>query len=1230
MNDPLVLSTPVQVRLFGLPALLDATGTAHPLAPAAGQLLAYLLLFPAPISRERLAETLWPEQAPGYARRRLSDALYRLRRTVDPGWLRVSGSTLAIGPHPPEVDLWAFERLATSTLPEDLEQAVALYQADLLADFDADWVLPRRIAVRESFLDALLRLGQAAEAQNQPGAGTAYFRRLADEDPLREEAYQGLMRCLARNGRHVEGLEAYSRLERLLDAELGLAPTNASSELAARIRAERVIAAHHEAAPVDRFVQPPFVGRIAERARLLNRLEQARAGRGGAALVLGEAGIGKSRLLGELAAAAAWRGWQIAGSRADETHTGGVLTEALAQIVHGPRIPQLARLVPIQLRAVAARIVPALAPNRPPPAVAGREQLAGALAAVLSGLGTIAPHLIILDDLHWAAPDLWPLLADLIPLLGDAPVLIVLAGRSDELRAQAAWQQIEAWEAAGMPLIPLSGLSPAELDELAQGSGFRTQDSRFRSSTGSDGASSKNPPSGTMATGESNGAAAAVMAQLYAASNGNPLIALTLLRADALHADAPPPDLSRLVERRMALLAPELRRAVQAAAVLGARVAYTLWEGTLAAAQLAPEQLPALAGELERRGFLVPEGAGYRFAHDTLRSAIYADLPSASRQRWHTLALDIARQAHPADPQLHLYHAVGADNAPAVAAAALAAGRRALEGLAPSSAMHFFTQALDALPASAAAQRYTAVLGRYDAAAILADTAAQQRDLAILADLAARLDDPQRRMAVLRRQVELQWMLGRLHEGEALAEEGLALAQELNDAPGIAALLEAMGRIARHGGAFERAEALFRQAQQQYAALNDRLGAATITDLLGGVAWSRGDYAQAAAFHAAAADKFQALDAPFHEARALNKLGSAYWGLGDFLAARATHERSLPLCEANGDRLGMSDNLDNLGGVAWVLGDYPTAIGYYERALALRRAAHNAWGISISLGNLGSAYRLRGDAVAALRHYDEALTINRTMGRRPGEGYVQHGRGLTFLDQGRLADAQAALEAAYAIRCELQGRDGRIDTCGALALVYLADGDLDAAQQRIDEALTLLRPDDRAPLRQWIHYVAFQVARAEGHRSYALAHLRQAYQAMQATGAKLPPPERNAFFRRVPLNRDVQAALDDLATVATFRLVRADTPLGRSLAPGDYVAVAWTLATPADELITPAEARRRTVIARLIAEAQAQGAAPTDGDLAGALGVSRRTILRDMAALEAQGVHLPTRRRKAP
>jgi hypothetical protein len=145
----------------------------------------------------------------------------------------------------------------------------------------------------------------------------------------------------------------------------------------------------------------------------------------------------------------------------------------------------------------------------------------------------------------------------------------------------------------------------------------------------------------------------------------------------------------------------------------------------------------------------------------------------------------------------------------------------------------------------------------------------------------------------------------------------------------------------------------------------------------------------------------------------------------------------------------------------------------------------------------------------------------------------------------------------------------------------------------------------------------------------ALAHLAAAETAMQAISLTLAPADRDRFLQRVPQNRRVRGALASHSRSLTVRVARAGAPLGRALAPGDYVPVMWTIAAPGDALIAAKDERRRHVLRRLLAEAESQGAAPTDGDLASAVGVSRRTIERDMAALQAAG-QAPTTRRRRP
>lgn len=205
--------------------------------------------------------------------------------------------------------------------------------------------------------------------------------------------------------------------------------------------------------------------------------------------------------------------------------------------------------------------------------------------------------------------------------------------------------------------------------------------------------------------------------------------------------------------------------------------------------------------------------------------------------------------------------------------------------------------------------------------------------------------------------------------------------------------------------------------------------------------------------------------------------------------------------------------------------------------------------------------------------------------------------------------------------------DVLLSTHADLALVALAGNDAEYALANVQVALERLKADDALALRERVHYAAYRVLLAQGDRGPALDHLRQAEAAMLDLAGTLPPDARERFLQQDQLNGKVRAALDTLTRRVRISLVRQDVPLGRRLTEEDHTEVIWTIYTVEDDGIPEEAERRRHVLQRLLAEAEAQDAVPTDDDLAGALSVSRRTIRRDMGVLTAAGVALPTRRR---
>lgn len=1194
------VTTTQQIFLFGE---LETKPTLKFFGRHAQRLLVFLLLRPdQPHSRDRLASELWPEDSPAHGRRLLSDALYRLRQSIPKTWLNIQTETLTLQKQPDLwLDVWTFQQLATSGEAAQLAEAAALYRGDLAPDLEDAWLHPLREQLREAGTAVLLQLAQIAENQRNFTHAQQQYERLLALDELNEPAHCGRMRCLAGQGRLKEAVTAYDAFAQLLRQEMHLAPSTATQKLAQQLQTEWELQKQALVEPN----QTPFVGRVAERNQLLARLDKAHAGHGGLVILLGEAGIGKTRLLESLAQSANWRGWQVAWGTGEEFALPtpyAPLIAALAAALPQPRVQQLLRLVPAWWLAFLARLLPNSAaqialPHLPEGAGAQAEaDLPRALQAVLAGLQQIAPHLLLLDDVQWADPAIWPLLTALQPTLNELSLLIVVSGRANSLKRQeVAWQAIRAWEQAGATVLHLEGLLPQMLADLARAAGQEQL-------------------------------SASDLAHLHKASGGNPLLALNVLGQAEPVTAVSQPQLMNMQRRRLAALDDATLLGLQAAAILGYRFDYALWESVVTG--IGEGELPVLAGELEQRRLLVLESQGYRFPHDTLRACVYEDIPDQRRQLLHQRALVACAEFEPKATQSLLNHAVQGGVDTAVARYAHQAGEEALDRFAYREAIAHFSQTIETAAAQERNLQHSALVGRAKAYARLSEQDLLAKDLQQLQKLNEELTTAEFQIPVLKMQAEFAWNSGAQAEAALAAQKGLSLAQEVGDSRSEAVFLEMLARVARNQGDYRQAQQWIEQAQTRYVAVGDTFGHASALDKLANLAYEAGQFEQSVAMHQQAAALFRQLGAVPYEARALSGEALAQKAQGNYEQARRTHRQTLEIATAFGDRLTQWSQLVLLGNIAFELGEYATAVSWYQQALTVSRQMDNPRSLAMTLHNLGEAHREQAAWEDALAYYKEGLALNRAKGFERGEANTLNGIGLAQLGLAQPAAARQSLEAALALWQGIGERFKQSETLAGLALAHLAEADLAAAEQQLVAAFKLLEGPQVHPYwRRWVHFAAYRVYTAVGDGETAVAHLRSAAQATNDIAHKLPANERDNYWARVLINQQIIQAVQLHSEQQVIRLVKAGVPLGSALTDTDYKTIRWTIAQPTDALISSPVARRRHILQRLLAEAEAQGAAPTDADLAQALGVSRRTILRDMEALAAENMTLPTRGR---
>ncbi len=362
------------------------------------------------VPTDRLFDLLWGEEPPQNAAGSLQTFVSVLRRhmtsdrdharrliVTEPEAYRVDTDLV-------DLDLDRFDELLERSSREptrrarrSLEQALTLVHGDVLEDEPyAVWAQDLRNTYRGRVLGAHLDLAEAALAERDYGEALTNARAAVMLDGFGERAHRIEMLALYALGRQAEALEVYRRFRARLDEELGLEPTSATRTLEASILRQEEIGsllprpiAPETASASNGCVR--LLGRSAELGSLEQAIRHALDGSFALIVVDGETGVGKTRLLDELAAGLVGVRVGRAACSPLERHLPYVpLAAALREAVTGDG---LAASASTPLR----RILPELATDDG----RGFGEIE-ALEALVGLLGEQAPLVIFIDDLQWA------------------------------------------------------------------------------------------------------------------------------------------------------------------------------------------------------------------------------------------------------------------------------------------------------------------------------------------------------------------------------------------------------------------------------------------------------------------------------------------------------------------------------------------------------------------------------------------------------------------------------------------------------------------------------------------------------------------------------------------------------------------------------------------------------------------------------------------------------------
>lgn len=432
-------------------------------------LLAYLVIHRSqPQPRDRLAGLFFGERPERKAHRSLSTALWHIHRSLPDEFALLNDShAVQFDPHSHLwLDLEEFKALASRADPAALQSAIALYRGDFLDGFYDDWIISERYRLEALYLEALTRLMDLNEARRDYPAALSTALGLLDRDFLREDAHRLAMRAYCHLGQRRAALEQYARCRQTLSEELNIVPMIETTQLYQAILQGRFEASPLPDSPriltrplgpagrnpLDVAPPPRLVGREQEMLFLEDCWRRAQAGNSSLALIRGEAGVGKTRLVEEFAYFLHNKGIRVLWGRCYEFERAipyQPVAEALRTCL--PALPhdELAGFPAWVLKEV-ARLVPGLLERpgleeahpeldrkitrypEPEPELPGSPGLDPEQARLFEGatrflaeLSSQAALMVVLEDLHWASESTLQLLHYLARYLADYPVLIV-------------------------------------------------------------------------------------------------------------------------------------------------------------------------------------------------------------------------------------------------------------------------------------------------------------------------------------------------------------------------------------------------------------------------------------------------------------------------------------------------------------------------------------------------------------------------------------------------------------------------------------------------------------------------------------------------------------------------------------------------------------------------------------------------------------------------------------
>ncbi|MCI0398036.1 MAG: tetratricopeptide repeat protein [Chloroflexi bacterium] len=720
------------------------------------------------------------------------------------------------------------------------------------------------------------------------------------------------------------------------------------------------------------------------------------------------------------------------------------------------------------------------------------------LRSFFAAAAATAPTLILLEDIHWADASSLDLISGLAQALGQQPILLIGLARPTLLERQPAWGQNLPNHAP----LNLAPLSPADSHHLVTEILQKVQE-----------------------------VPASLRDLVVNKAEGNPFYVEEIIKMliedgvivkgtpfwwvepTRLDTERIPTTLAGVLQASLDRLTPEERVILQQASVVGR----TFWDAVVARINQAVNEtiseeevqktLTALRGKemiYRRETSAFARAQELIFKHAILREVTYESVLKRVRRVYHALVADwLIENSNERSGEytgLIAEHLEKAGDRVRAIEYLRRAGEQAAAQYANAEAVAYFSRALELIDPDDLAQRYELLLARERIYDLRGEREGQKQALLELERLADALDEGKQAQVALR-QANYAGITNDYSATIAAAQQAIALAQIVGDAGAQAAGYLQWGWALRRQGENEEAQLQMTQALELARLAQLRQVEADSLRSLGVAFDKHGDREQARGYYEQALTLYREMGDRRGEGRALSGLGNLANEQRDYAGARAYYQQNLDICHEIGDRSGEGWALWWLGTLCHQQQDYAGARQFYEQAVQVRREIGDLPAVAMTLTHLGRTAQYQGEYDAARVYCEEALQMYEVQGDRNGVSWAYWWLGGIYQRQADYALARAAYEQVLHIRRELDIDEGEALTLGRLGQVCLDQGDARAAQRYFAESLVISQDaGDRWSEGYALNHLG-NVAFDLGDTAAAHDYYRQSLAVRQAIGA---------------------------------------------------------------------------------------------------------------------------------